>query len=338
MKTKAVRGLLIAAGVVAFAGASWATAAVLSTTSTTTIQACQGRLTGNLRAVSSPSQCLKDLETPISWNVQGVKGDPGAVGPAGAKGPQGIPGVPGANGAPGPEGTPGAVGLMGPQGVPGVPGSPGANGVPGPAGPQGVPGSPGAVGPAGPAVASLNSLQGIPCDTGRSGTGLLNIAFNGTTPSFNCTACGTAIAACAPGASLPTPCSTAAGGDAPGLQFSACSLTCAGFVGSPVPTPTCYDTFSMRVDLGLEGGTVLNGGVTFKVGEQVTLIIAPQFSVSPSGLALGLFHTGDDTLPAGVVLPGGNDVSFIARSPGDDTIYVTEGATIQGQVTLHVSG
>jgi hypothetical protein len=47
------------------------------------IHGCVGKLTGNLRVVSSTSKCLS-IENPISWNIQG---------PPGLQGVQGLPGV-----------------------------------------------------------------------------------------------------------------------------------------------------------------------------------------------------------------------------------------------------
>jgi len=69
------------------------------------IYGCYGKYGGVLRVVSDSTHCLKELETPITWNVlgppgpagpqgpQGLKGDTGATGATGAAGAQGIPGV-----------------------------------------------------------------------------------------------------------------------------------------------------------------------------------------------------------------------------------------------------
>jgi hypothetical protein len=67
--------------------------------------------------------------------VQGPKGDPGAMGPAG---PQGA------------KGDTGATGAMGPVGAKGDRGDPGATGPAGPQGPKGDTGATGPVGPRGP--------------------------------------------------------------------------------------------------------------------------------------------------------------------------------------------
>ena len=54
-----------------------------------TIQACYDNANGNLRRVTSASQCRHN-ETPISWNIAGPAGPPG---PAGPQGPAGAPGT-----------------------------------------------------------------------------------------------------------------------------------------------------------------------------------------------------------------------------------------------------
>lgn len=46
------------------------------------IHACKGKLTGNLRAVSSPDKCRRS-ERPLSWNKQGPQGPQGETGPGG---------------------------------------------------------------------------------------------------------------------------------------------------------------------------------------------------------------------------------------------------------------
>src|SRR5262245_43131774 len=75
-----------------------------TSSSVTVINACYNNSNGDLRRVSSPSDC-RSPETPISWNQQG---------PAGPSGP------PGANGAPGPQGPSGPPGPSGPRGLPGA--------------------------------------------------------------------------------------------------------------------------------------------------------------------------------------------------------------------------
>ena len=54
-----------------------------------TIQACYDNANGNLRRVTSASQCRHN-ETPISWNIAGPAGPRG---PAGPQGPAGAPGT-----------------------------------------------------------------------------------------------------------------------------------------------------------------------------------------------------------------------------------------------------
>ncbi|MGE5180960.1 MAG: hypothetical protein ACM31C_02810 [Acidobacteriota bacterium] len=120
MKT-AVLGAIGAAGA---AGASVAYAIENTPPSTTVIQACADTTNGELRLVTSPSDC-RISEASVSWNVQG---------PAGPVGPQGPAGADGAPGAQGP------VGPIGPQGPAGADGAPGPAGPPGPQGVQGDPG------------------------------------------------------------------------------------------------------------------------------------------------------------------------------------------------------
>jgi len=171
MKARPVRSLLVSAGVIAAAaGASWATVALTSTTSTNTIYACQ-RTDGAddsafVRIVSDPSKC-KTNERVISWNVQGPKGDPG---PAGVPGPAGLPGASGPQGVPGNPGAPGPAGPPGPPGLQGLMGLPGANGVDGAPGPKGDPGAqglPGVQGPKGDPGAAGASVGGILFSSGQ---------------------------------------------------------------------------------------------------------------------------------------------------------------------------
>jgi hypothetical protein len=90
---------VIAAGLLCSVGAASAVLLSKTAVSSTVIEGCQGNLTGLLRVVSNnQTQCLKKLETPVSWNIQGPAGP---VGPPGAAGPKGLAGTPGSNGAPG---------------------------------------------------------------------------------------------------------------------------------------------------------------------------------------------------------------------------------------------
>lgn len=101
---KAVLAVLVLAG--AAAGISYATNA-MTRTATSTLQACANGTNGDLRLVSSPSDCRTN-ETAVSWNV---------VGPPG---PQGEQGLPGKDGAPGTDGAPGKDGVDGKDGANGV--------------------------------------------------------------------------------------------------------------------------------------------------------------------------------------------------------------------------
>jgi hypothetical protein len=76
---------------------------------------------GELRAVSDPTSCRTN-ESPISWSIQGPKGDPGPAGIAGPKGDRGEPGpqgIEGLRGEKGEKGDPGETGQTGPAGPPG---------------------------------------------------------------------------------------------------------------------------------------------------------------------------------------------------------------------------
>ena len=58
------------------------------------IHACKHPSGGWLRQVAGPAQCRR-RETPVSWNIQGPKGDPGEPGAQGPKGDKGDKGDPG---------------------------------------------------------------------------------------------------------------------------------------------------------------------------------------------------------------------------------------------------
>jgi hypothetical protein len=118
------------------------------------INGCYDTQSGLLRVIDADAgKTCRQLETPISWNEQGPKGDQGEIGPPGPKGETGLTGLPGPKGDPGPQGERGFDGPSGPQG---------AAGQTGPRGPQGEQGPPGPAGPAG-GVASIESLWGVPC-------------------------------------------------------------------------------------------------------------------------------------------------------------------------------
>lgn len=61
---------------------------------TNTIYGCKHPSGGWLRQVAGPDGCRR-RETPLSWNIEGPKGEPGAPGPAGPTGPKGDKGDPG---------------------------------------------------------------------------------------------------------------------------------------------------------------------------------------------------------------------------------------------------
>ena len=100
-----------------------------------------------------------------AWkNGLGVKGETGAVGPAGPKGDtgaQGIQGPAGANGTNGAQGLPGAKGDTGDQGIQGAKGDKGDVGA---TGSQGIKGDKGDAG-----VTGSQGLQGVKGDTGDQG-------------------------------------------------------------------------------------------------------------------------------------------------------------------------
>ena len=83
----------------AAAGVTVAAGVALAQTSgeQTVIHACKHPSGGWLRQVAGPAGCRR-RETPVSWNIEGPKGDPGepgAPGPAGPKGDKGDKGDPG---------------------------------------------------------------------------------------------------------------------------------------------------------------------------------------------------------------------------------------------------
>src|SRR3954452_24522831 len=78
------RVLVFAAALGVAAGAGIATAAITSSTATSTIVACQHKGNGTLRIVANAAACNANSETAISWNATGPAGP---AGPAGATGP-----------------------------------------------------------------------------------------------------------------------------------------------------------------------------------------------------------------------------------------------------------
>jgi lamin tail-like protein/collagen triple helix repeat protein len=128
------------------------------------IHACKSKKTGELRVVTSPSQCRRS-EHALSWNVRGVQGEAGPAGPQGAIGPAGPQGEKGIQGDPGPVGPRGEIGPIGADGP---------AGPAGPAGPKGEKGDPGA------GLASFDALAGLGCTLG-SKSGSIAIDYEGAT-------------------------------------------------------------------------------------------------------------------------------------------------------------
>jgi hypothetical protein len=85
------------------------------------IQGCYQKVSGQLRVVETPSECLPS-ELPISWGQSGT----GATGPSGPSGPSGSAGPSGPAGAEGPDGAQGPSGPKGEKGDSGAPGIPGS--------------------------------------------------------------------------------------------------------------------------------------------------------------------------------------------------------------------
>ncbi len=79
-----------------------------------TISGCYEKKTGILRVIDAQAgkTCLS-FETPIAWNQQGLRGDPGAQGVQGKEGAKGDPGRQGLQGERGPQGLSGKLELAG---------------------------------------------------------------------------------------------------------------------------------------------------------------------------------------------------------------------------------
>lgn len=162
-----------------------------SSTAGTTINACVGKGNGTLRIAADGQHCHGD-ETPLSWNSQGLQGDPGPAGPQGSPGPAGPAGPQGQQGDTGPAGSQGSLGPVGPQGSPGPVGPQGPQGDPGPAGPAGPVGPQGPAGVTGAAVVYIRSDEvtvspqtvgtvGAVCPNGDEVIGGGVIAIDGST-------------------------------------------------------------------------------------------------------------------------------------------------------------
>jgi Collagen triple helix repeat (20 copies) len=113
------RVLVLAAALGVAAGASFATAAITTSSAAGVINACALNSVGTIRLVTDASECNLKFETPISWNT---------TGPAGPPGKDGSPGTNGANGADGAPCLPSIPACVGPKGDPGAPGTAGVSG------------------------------------------------------------------------------------------------------------------------------------------------------------------------------------------------------------------
>ena len=133
-----VVGMMIAGAGIATAGGS-----------TQVITACV-KLNGDMRLASTADPSCKKNETLLQWNSQGLKGDPGAIGPQGPAGATGATGPQGPQGVKGAKGDKGAQGPAGPIGLQGAQGPKGDTGAQGPQGAKGDTGATGAQGPPGP--------------------------------------------------------------------------------------------------------------------------------------------------------------------------------------------
>jgi hypothetical protein len=138
------------------------------------IQPDQGGSEGRELSLAEKGGVCPEGDVPISWNVEGAKGERGPSGPRGARGPRGEKGSKGAIGAQGPVGQTGAQGPVGQTGAKGETGATGAQGdkglrgetgETGSQGPQGEPGLQGSQGNEGE-----RGLQGPQGERGLQGT------------------------------------------------------------------------------------------------------------------------------------------------------------------------
>ena len=83
-----LRVLVPLALLAAVAGAALAATGDRGHSNTETITACASKSSGKLRVVSAGRSC-RSHEHRLTWNVRGLKGDPGPAGPIGATGPAG---------------------------------------------------------------------------------------------------------------------------------------------------------------------------------------------------------------------------------------------------------
>lgn len=175
-----LRVLVPLALLAAVAGAALAATGDRGHSNTETITACASKSSGKLRVVSAGRSC-RSHEHRLTWNVRGLKGDPGPAGPIGATGPAGEQGAQGPAGERGPQGEQGTQGAPGEAGTSGPPGPEGAAGPQGPAGPQGEPGR---------GLTSFDELAGLPC-TAAGAAGTVTITYGaGNEATIVCTVAG----------------------------------------------------------------------------------------------------------------------------------------------------
>jgi hypothetical protein len=154
------------------AGVAYATQ-VATADATSVINACF-KQNGTIRLVAAVSECDHN-DTPISWNVQGPKGDVGPAGPQGPTGPTGPAGADGEEGEDGADGAPGTAGADGKDGAPGATGPTGPSGPTGPAGADGAPGTDGAPGANG--VDGADGADGADGEDGADGVSVVSTSL-----------------------------------------------------------------------------------------------------------------------------------------------------------------
>src|SRR4051812_32882524 len=70
-------------GILTVGGTAYATDALRAGGKSAVIRACRSKVSGVLRVVANNRTGCRSEEAAITWNVQGVKGDPGLTGAAG---------------------------------------------------------------------------------------------------------------------------------------------------------------------------------------------------------------------------------------------------------------
>lgn len=313
------RVLVLAAALGVAAGASFATAAITSSTPTKTIVACEQNSSGMIKIVSDARECNLKNETAISWNVvgpagpQGPKGDTGGIGPAGPQGPAGqastVPGPQGLKGDTGAAGAQGPTGTNGTDGTNGAPGAKGDTGAQGPVGPQGPEGS-------GGALASLDSLGGTACNAAGS-PGTITVTY-GPPPD------GAVTLACKPSSTLAlTVTKTGTGTVTSDVGGIACGATCSQtFTVGTVVTLTATASAS-SIFTGWSGACSGTGGCTVTV--DAAKVVAANFVTAA---VLTLVQSG------GVCSPGSQDGTTAPICTQDD-IFVENVADLSNSVDCH---